>query len=40
MGPMPIALQYDNDNLLTQTGSLVLNRTPENGLLTGTSFST
>jgi len=31
-----IAFQYDADSLLTQAGALVLSRSPQNGLLTGT----
>jgi RHS repeat-associated protein len=34
----PIAFQYDNDQLLTQAGSLTLTRSAQNGLLTGTSL--
>ena len=34
-GNNPIALQYDDDSLLTQTGALTLNRDLQNGLLTG-----
>ena len=30
--------QYDNDDLLTQTGDLSLTRHPDNGLLTATSL--
>ena len=37
-GADPIAFQYDNDQLLTQAGSLALSRNAQNGLLTGTSL--
>lgn len=36
-GTDPIAFQYDNDQLLTQAGSLTLIRNAQNGLLTGTT---
>ncbi len=34
----PIALQYDDDNLLTQAGALTLIHNPQNGLLTGSTL--
>ncbi|MCB1765327.1 MAG: hypothetical protein KDJ22_04575 [Candidatus Competibacteraceae bacterium] len=34
----PIAFQYDADSLLTQAGALMLSRSPQNGLLTGTTL--
>ena len=34
----PIAFQYDADSLLTQVGALTLSRSPQNGLLTGTTL--
>ncbi len=34
----PVAFQYDNDQLLTQAGSLTLSRSAQNGLLTGTAL--
>jgi RHS repeat-associated protein len=37
-GLNPIAFQYDNDQLLTQAGSLILTRNAQNGLLTGTAL--
>ncbi len=37
-GADPVTLQYDNDSLLTEVGSLSLNRNPQNGLLTGTTL--
>jgi RHS repeat-associated protein len=37
-GGMAIAYQYDNDSLLTQAGSLALSRSPQNGLLQGTTL--
>ena len=36
----PIALAYDNDQLLTQAGALSIGRSPQNGLITGTTLST
>ena len=37
-GQNPIAFQYDRDQLLTQAGSLILTRSAQNGLITGTSL--
>jgi YD repeat-containing protein len=37
-GLSPIAFQYDNDQLLTQAGSLILTRNAQNGMLTGTAL--
>jgi RHS repeat-associated protein len=38
-GANTIAYNYDADSLLTQAGALTLNRSAQNGLLTGTSLS-
>lgn len=38
-GVNPIALQYDNDSLLTKAGDLSLSRNAQNGLLTGSTLS-
>jgi RHS repeat-associated protein len=38
-GGNPINFLYDNDNLLTNAGSLTLTRNAQNGLLTGTALS-
>jgi RHS repeat-associated protein len=37
-GGNAIVLQYDGDNLLTQAGALVLSRSAQNGLLTGSTL--
>jgi RHS repeat-associated protein len=37
-GANPVSLQYDADSLLTQAGDLTLNRSAQNGLLTGTTL--
>ena len=37
-GANPVSLQYDADSLLTKAGDLTLNRSTQNGLLTGTAL--
>jgi len=37
-GADPVSYQYDNDSLITNAGSLVLSRSSQNGLLTGTTL--
>lgn len=37
-GGASVSFQYDGDSLLTRAGSLVLTRSPQNGLLTGTTL--